>query len=145
MQPLTTLRWVPAVGIKLFLFSNITLHIKDMELLHYSKKCFHSRHKIYGFMKHIWKIFNKNTNTCERNAIEINERENILDIFHLHIIFHSEKVTGTNIDFLNMEIFNWECWLFFFHSISCGIYKYLGIEYSFNLLVWMSQTQRFWL
>lgn len=75
-----------------------------MELLYYSKKCF------YSLSQDIWIFFfNKNTNTCERNAIEINERENILDIFHSHIIFHSEKVTGSKIDFLNMEIFNWEC------------------------------------
>lgn len=28
------------------------------------------------FMLHIWTIFNRNTHTCERSEIEIDEREN---------------------------------------------------------------------
>lgn len=32
------------------------------------------------FMLHVWTIFNKNTNSCERNAIKIDERKSIGDI-----------------------------------------------------------------
>lgn len=33
------------------------------------------------FMVHIWMIFNKNTQACERSAIEKDKMENIQDIF----------------------------------------------------------------
>lgn len=43
------------------------------------------------FMLHVWTIFNKNTHTCERSAIEIDERENLHDIFIYTSSFFTQK------------------------------------------------------
>lgn len=59
-------------------------------------------------MPHIWTISRKK-HPCERSLLDINEKENIKDIF---IIFHSKKFTGTIRDFLhrfeigNVDIFS---------------------------------------
>ena len=44
-------------------------------------------------MQHIWPIFNKNTHTCDKNGIDINERENFQDIFIHTFSFFTRKIS----------------------------------------------------
>lgn len=56
-------------------------------------------------MQHIWTIFNKNTHTHERSAIEIDEKKNIQDNFIHTLLFSLIKIQRNENTFL-IEIYN---------------------------------------
>lgn len=60
------------------------------------------------FMQHIWKFFSKRTHTCEKSAVEIDQREYIQDAFiDTFIIFHSEKLTWAKTDIWVRRFIMW--------------------------------------
>lgn len=60
------------------------------------------------FMPHILTIFHRNTHTCERIAIEIDERENFQDILIDLLSSFTRKIHRNKNQFLT-EIYTGEC------------------------------------
>ena len=88
-----------------------------------SSYCFH----------HFLMIFNKNTHTCKRNTIEIDEREYIQDIFIEQLSFSLIKVHRNKNNFLT-EIYNGKCLHLFSIRNTLGIHRAIFQRYHPGLL-----------
>lgn len=60
------------------------------------------------FMQHIWPIYKKYIHTCERNAIEIDDREHFQNIFIDTLSFSLEKIHRNENGCLTV-IYNRDC------------------------------------